>query len=294
MVFVFRGFLCGRRLLRLRLAAMPVPFHTLGKLADMVEIAAHLGMAFVNETAGLFRLFSPRIVDNDFPAIGDAEQLFVMGVYKVDSLFRSGYMLIEPFFHIAVAVKVIVALCRVATEQESVFVSIYTEAVLSTVIPHKGGIGGLPCSRRHITAAVQKPLIFTQGVDYIVKPCLKFIGFPLFPCVRPIGMKLVSRAAKVPTEMTDAPRLPLKLHTLGVGVFLFGLRQSPYLHQRSSLLFDFFAFSCSLIFASASFAQTGIFSGLISPSTSHRSHRACLPSAREVPNTACPLPPNAP
>ena len=89
--------------MRLRLAAMPVPFHTLGKLADMVEIAARLGMAFINETAGLFRLFSPIISDDDFPAVWDAEQLFVMGVNKSDSVFRFGYMLIKPFFYIAVS-----------------------------------------------------------------------------------------------------------------------------------------------------------------------------------------------
>ena len=105
--------------------------------------------------------------------ITNAEQLFVMGVYKANSLFRSGYMLIQPFFHIAV--KVVVSLCRVATEQESVLVGICTETVLGTIIPHKGDIEELPCNRRHITTAVQKPLIFTQGADYIVKPLLNTV-----------------------------------------------------------------------------------------------------------------------
>ena len=70
MVFVLRGFLCGRRLLRLRLIAVSVIFHTLGKLADVVKITAHFGMVFVNETAALFRLFSPIISDDDFAAVG--------------------------------------------------------------------------------------------------------------------------------------------------------------------------------------------------------------------------------
>ena len=30
-----------------------VPFHTLGKLADVVEVAAHFGMALINKTAGV-------------------------------------------------------------------------------------------------------------------------------------------------------------------------------------------------------------------------------------------------
>ena len=59
MVFVLRRFLDGRRLLRLRLIAVSVLLHTLSKFADVVEIAANLGMVLVNETAGLFSAFSP-------------------------------------------------------------------------------------------------------------------------------------------------------------------------------------------------------------------------------------------
>ena len=40
------------------------------------------------------------------------------------------------------------------------------------------------------------------------------------------------------------------------------------------------------IFTRASFAQSGIHSGLISPSTSYLSHLALSPVARQVPNTA--------
>ena len=84
MVFMLRRFL--GRLLGLRLIAVSVLLHTLGKFADVVEIAAHLGMVLVNETAGLFRLFSPRIMDNDFAAVWDAELLIIMGVDKADAL----------------------------------------------------------------------------------------------------------------------------------------------------------------------------------------------------------------
>ena len=69
MVFMLRGFL--GRLLELRLIAVSVLLHTLGKFADVVEIAANLGMVFINEAAGLFRFFSPRIMDNDFAAVWD-------------------------------------------------------------------------------------------------------------------------------------------------------------------------------------------------------------------------------
>ena len=103
----------------------------------MVEVAAHLGMVFVNETAALFRFFSPIISDNDFPAVWDAELLFVMWVNKTYALFCSGNMLIKPFFHIAVTVKIIITFGRITTEQESVFLRIHTEAILCTIVTLK-------------------------------------------------------------------------------------------------------------------------------------------------------------
>ena len=103
------------------------------KLADVVKIAAYLGMVLVNETAGLFRFFSPRIMDNDFAAVWDTEFFVIKWVNETDALLGFLDMPVKPFFHITIAVKVIVALCGVAAEQESVFVGIHTEAVLGAV-----------------------------------------------------------------------------------------------------------------------------------------------------------------
>lgn len=167
MVFVLRGFLCGWWLLRLRLIRCPVFLHVLGKFTYMEKVAAHLGMGFVNITAGKLRFLSPSGSNNNFPSVWNAKQLFVMRVDKADSLFRFCHMLIKPFFHIAVTVKVIVTLCWVAAEQESVPVGVRTEAVLGTVITLKGAFGVFPRKRLHVIAVVQKPLIFTQGVDNI-------------------------------------------------------------------------------------------------------------------------------
>ena len=108
----------------LRLIAVSVLLHTFGKLADVVKIAAYLGMVLVNETAGLFRFFSPRIMDNDFAAVWDTEFFVIMWVNETDALLGFLDMPVKPFFHITIAVKVIVALCGVAAEQESVFVGI--------------------------------------------------------------------------------------------------------------------------------------------------------------------------
>ena len=43
-------------------------------------------------------------------------------------------MLIKPFLHIAIAVKIIVAFGGIASKQKSVFLRIYTETVLSTIV----------------------------------------------------------------------------------------------------------------------------------------------------------------
>ena len=166
------------------------------------------------------------------------------------------------------------------------FVSIHTEAVLGAVVTLKGTIGIRPCKRTHIIAVMQKPLIFTERVDNLVKLRLKLVRFPLLSGVKPSSIKAIARGGKITTQMPDAACLPLKLHTLGIGVFLFGLCQSSYLHQRSSLSFAFFSFSCALMRPRASFAHSGVHSGLISPRTSYLSHLRCSPVARQVPNTA--------
>ena len=109
------------RLLGLWLIGVSIPFHQLGKLADMVEVIADFRMVLVNEATGAFLLFSPSIADNDFAAVWDTEQFFIVRVDKSDALLGSADMPVKPFLHIAVTVEVIIAPCRVASEQESVF-----------------------------------------------------------------------------------------------------------------------------------------------------------------------------
>ena len=97
----------GRR--RLRLIAVSVHLHLLRKFADVVKAAPYLGVVLVNEAAGLFRLFSPRIADDDSAAVWDAEPFIIMGVYEADALPGFLDVTVKPVLDIAVAVKVIVA-----------------------------------------------------------------------------------------------------------------------------------------------------------------------------------------
>lgn len=110
------------RLGRYRLIGRTVFFHTLGKLADMIEVIADFGMVLVDITAGVFRLFSPSGSDTDFTAVWNTKQLLVMRVDKADAFFRIGDVLIKPFLDIAIAVKVIVALCGINSTSVSGFI----------------------------------------------------------------------------------------------------------------------------------------------------------------------------
>lgn len=81
----------------------------------------------------------------------------------------------------------------------------------------------LPCIRTHSgTVFQQSVFIGAQSIDNFVKLHLELVRFPLYSGVRPSGIKAVSRAVKISTQMTDIGGLSLKLHTLSIGVFLLG------------------------------------------------------------------------
>lgn len=153
-----------------------------------------------------------------------------MEVNKTDSLLGFLDMPAKSLFHIIVTVKVIVALCGVASEQESVFFRIHTEAVLGAVVPCKVGIEICLCKCRHITAVMQKPLVLTECIDYLIKLRLEFVCFSLVLMVVPCGIKAVTGAVKIATHMLDSSCLSRNL---------LGLCPSLYLHQRSSPLLIF-------------------------------------------------------
>ena len=55
---------------------------------------------------------------------------------------------------------------------------------------------------------MQKPLIFTERVDNLVKLCLKPVRFPLLSGVKPSSIKAIARGGKIATQMPDAPVCP--------------------------------------------------------------------------------------
>ena len=75
----------------------------------MVKAAPYLGVVLVNEAAGLFRLFSPRIIDDDSAAVWDAEPFIIMGVDEADALLGFLDVTVKPVLDVAVTVKVILS-----------------------------------------------------------------------------------------------------------------------------------------------------------------------------------------
>ena len=61
----------------------------------------------------------------------------------------------------------------------------------------------------------------TMALGYNRPDDIKFVRFPLGSGIKPSGVKAIARCGKVTTQMPDSACLPLKLDTLGIGVFLF-------------------------------------------------------------------------
>ena len=74
-------------------------------------------MALVNIPAHAVAVSSARLDNADFIAVRDTEQLFVVRVDKADALLGLPKMSVQPLLFKAPAVKIIVALGRVAAQQ---------------------------------------------------------------------------------------------------------------------------------------------------------------------------------
>ena len=188
-------------------------------------------MVLVDITASVFRLFAPSRGNTNFAAVWNTKQLLVMRVNKTDTFFCIADMLVEPFLDIAIAVKIIIALCGITAEQIGILFGIHTEAVLGTVVSLKGTIGETPCILAHSRAVLEQTVFFgTQSIDNLVKLGLKFVRFPLRSVVAPSGIKAITARVEVATKMTDIACLSCYLHTLGIGVVPFIRCNRSYFH----------------------------------------------------------------
>ena len=82
--------------------------HTLGKLANVKEIASNLCVIAVNIAAGIAFRFAVMVGHNDALTVRDAEQLLIVAVNKANIPVGFFDVLVQPLLHIAEAVEVIV------------------------------------------------------------------------------------------------------------------------------------------------------------------------------------------
>ena len=135
--------------------------HPLGKLANVVKVVANLYMVVVDISASSHLVFVPGKVDLDFAPIGDAEQFLIVAVNEPDTLCRVLHVPIEPVLDIAVAVKVVLALIRVQTQQIGVLIRIDTD----TVVVLLGGHFAL----RIRVAVISQVLPVVKNISFLTK-----------------------------------------------------------------------------------------------------------------------------
>ena len=167
--------------------------HTLGKLANVKEIAPNLCVIVVNIAAGIAFRLTVTVGHNDALSVRDTEQLFIVAVNKANVPVGFFDVLVQPFLYIAEAVEVIVAPRWITAKHERIFLGICSEAELSGISTlHFAFLVLTPITHHLRTALKQSVLLGAQGVDYIVQVPLELIAFPLRSGIKPSGIKLIA------------------------------------------------------------------------------------------------------
>ena len=167
--------------------------HTLGKLANVKEIAPNLCVIVVNIAAGIAFRLTVTVGHNDALTVRDTEQLFIVAVNKANIPVGFFDVLVQPFLYIAEAVEVIVAPRWITAKHERIFLGICSEAELSGISTlHFAFLVLTPITHHLRTALKQSVLLGAQGVDYIVQVPLELIAFPLRSGIKPSGIKLIA------------------------------------------------------------------------------------------------------
>ena len=167
--------------------------HTLGKLANVKEIAPNLCVIVVNIAAGIAFRLTVTISHDDALTVRDTEQLFIVAVNKANIPVGFFDVLVQPFLYIAEAVEVIVAPRWITAKHERIFLGICSEAELSGISTlHFAFLVLTPITHHLRTALKQSVLLGAQGVDYIIQVPPELIAFPLRSGIKPSGIKLIA------------------------------------------------------------------------------------------------------
>ena len=223
--------------------------HTLGKLANVKEIASNLCVIVVNIAAEIAFRLTVTVGHNDALSVRDTEQLFIVAVNKANIPAGFFDVLVQPFLHIAEAVEVIITSDRNTTKQKRILLGIGSKAELCGVVALYFAVLICPPKRTHSdTILEQSVFLGSQGVDYSIQVLLERIAFPLRAGIKPSGVKPVIVRTEVPTQMSDVAGLSLKLRALGIAVLAFGnghWAQCKICHYRSLLSWCVLCFGMS-------------------------------------------------
>lgn len=102
--------------------------HTLGKLANVKEIASDLCVIVVNIAAGIAFRLTVTVGHNNTLSVRDTEQLFIVAVNKANIPVGFFDVLVQPFLYIAEAVEVIVPSDGDTAKQERILLCIGSKA----------------------------------------------------------------------------------------------------------------------------------------------------------------------
>ncbi len=136
-------------LLRLWLIGGSVFMHQLGKLADMINLAAYLRMIFVDKAASALP-FVPCLLNYYLSAIGNPKFLRIVWPDKTDSLPCIAHMPVKMLRHVTIDIKV--SHGGTAPYQIGLSLRIYTEAALPAVLAWKHAVCKFPRILCHIPA----------------------------------------------------------------------------------------------------------------------------------------------
>lgn len=162
---------------------------TFRKLADMIEgagiAAAGFKVGFVNKPAGSVTGFTAACENADAIAVRDAEDFFVAGGDKSDTLLGLFHMVFQEPANIGIEVEIVVPIIGIAPEHIGVLIGFQLEAVLGAVIAHHLGFRALPAIADHAVPAEKQPVLLPQAVDHFIKLRFELVGLILPAMLKP-------------------------------------------------------------------------------------------------------------
>ena len=259
---------------RAKSLSVAVLFHPFRKLADVIKVISDLHMVVVDISARADLVLVSRIMNLDLAAIGDSEQLLVMTVNETDTSFGFLHVTIQPVFHIAVAIKVVLALIRIQAQKIGIFFGVNADSVVVPLDLHLALRGAVTVACKSLTI-MKDVAFFTEGIDDLIKLRFELVGFQIFTLAVPTGKESVTVCVHIGTKITNQTGLSGNLRALPEGVFVFRFDHRSFFkldHLASSLsLGGFFSCSCiSSAFSKPFCAHSGSFSASITPRTSER------------------------